>query len=138
MLREPHSQPAKRIESNPAITMAPAKVPVREARPQRPRFRTAATSVAHESTPMLVLTPEVRTPGWMPEATVSPPAESSIPPVETVSRRAPPVESSATIRPSLSGEWLFVASPNRKSSGVYPPEYIELRVSEEAGIVRGR
>ena len=40
--------------------------------------------------------------------------------------------------PSIAGNWLFVPTPDTKSAGLYPPEYIELRVMEEAGVVRGR
>jgi hypothetical protein len=40
-------------------------------------------------------------------------------------------------RTDLAGEWLFVASPHGQGTGLYPPEYIELRVSEDAGILRG-
>jgi hypothetical protein len=38
----------------------------------------------------------------------------------------------------LAGEWFFVSSQRNSRSGLYPPEYIELRVTEEAGLVRGR
>ena len=40
--------------------------------------------------------------------------------------------------PTLSGEWLFVPPAHSKSAGMYPPEYIELRVTEESGILHGR
>jgi len=40
--------------------------------------------------------------------------------------------------PSIAGSWLFVPTPDTKSAGLYPPEYIELRVMEEAGVLRGR
>lgn len=42
------------------------------------------------------------------------------------------------IHPRLSGDWLFVPLPHAKASSLYPPEYIELRVTENAGILRGR
>ncbi|HEY2014664.1 MAG TPA: hypothetical protein VGH38_14235 [Bryobacteraceae bacterium] len=60
------------------------------------------------------------------------PAELSatmIPPV------APPREPA---QPTLAGEWLFVPSLQSKNTSLYPPEYIELRVTEEAGSLRGR
>ncbi len=41
-------------------------------------------------------------------------------------------------RSSLAGEWLFVPQPTVHSDGLYPPEFIELRVTEEAGWVRGK
>ena len=40
--------------------------------------------------------------------------------------------------PSMAGNWLFVSTPDTKSAGLYPPEYIELRVMEAAGVLRGR
>jgi curved DNA-binding protein CbpA len=39
--------------------------------------------------------------------------------------------------PSMAGNWLFVPAPATKCAGLYPPEYIELRVIEEAGVLRG-
>jgi hypothetical protein len=40
--------------------------------------------------------------------------------------------------PSMAGSWLFVPASDAKSAGLYPPEYIELRVMEDAGVLRGR
>ena len=40
--------------------------------------------------------------------------------------------------PSMAGSWLFVPTPDTKSAGLYPPEYIELRMMEDAGVLRGR
>lgn len=39
---------------------------------------------------------------------------------------------------ALAGDWLFVPAPDVKTAGLYPPEYIELRVMEDAGVLRGR
>lgn len=51
----------------------------------------------------------------------------------------PPAESGrAPARPTLAGEWLFVRSPGSGPSGLYPPEYIELRVTERSGVLHGR
>ena len=44
----------------------------------------------------------------------------------------------APATPSMAGSWLFVPTPDAKSAGLYPPEYIELRVMEDAGVLRGR
>jgi hypothetical protein len=44
----------------------------------------------------------------------------------------------ALASPSIAGNWLFVGASDTKSDGLYPPEYIELRVMEEAGVLRGR
>ena len=49
-----------------------------------------------------------------------------------------PVPDLARPSPSMAGSWLFVPMPDTKSAGLYPPEYIELRVMEEAGVLRGR
>ena len=46
---------------------------------------------------------------------------------------APPAPS----RPDWAGEWLFVASRGTQSPGLYPPEYIEMRVTEDSGVLRG-
>ena len=40
--------------------------------------------------------------------------------------------------PPLSGVWLLLPSPRSKADGLYPPEYIELRLTEESGILHGR
>ena len=39
---------------------------------------------------------------------------------------------------SMAGRWLFVATRETTSAGLYPPEYIELQVIEAAGAFRGR
>jgi hypothetical protein len=39
---------------------------------------------------------------------------------------------------TLAGEWLFVPQPIVHGNGLYPPEYIEMRVTEGAGTVRGK
>jgi hypothetical protein len=41
-------------------------------------------------------------------------------------------------RSTLEGEWLFLPQPNARSDGLYPPEYIELRVTEGSGSVHGK
>ena len=61
-----------------------------------------------------------------------------------VSTTAPPAASPVAAlwprpaSPSMAGSWLFVPTPDTKSAGLYPPEYIELRVMEEEGVLRGR
>jgi hypothetical protein len=42
-----------------------------------------------------------------------------------------------TLPPLLAGRWLFVASASTKHSG-YPPDYIELTLTENAGMLHGR
>lgn len=41
-------------------------------------------------------------------------------------------------RETLAGEWLALPEPDIRSAGLYPPEYIELRVTEASGLVRGK
>jgi hypothetical protein len=38
---------------------------------------------------------------------------------------------------ALSGNWFFLPTAETRKSG-YPPEYIELRLSEDQGVIRGR
>ena len=38
----------------------------------------------------------------------------------------------------LAGEWLFVSQPSFRNNGLYPPEFIELRVTEDGGWMRGK
>jgi hypothetical protein len=54
----------------------------------------------------------------------------------TADPASPP--SAADKRPGLAGEWFFISTQRNSRRGLYPPEYIELRVTEEAGLVRGR
>jgi hypothetical protein len=39
---------------------------------------------------------------------------------------------------TLSGNWFFVPAARRRSDGLYPPQYIELRISEHAGMLQGK
>jgi hypothetical protein len=57
---------------------------------------------------------------------IAPPAVSVREPVHT------------PLGPEWGGVWLLVPSPHAKTNGLYPPEYIELRVTEESGILHGR
>ncbi len=140
LLHIPHSPPPKGMESPVAVTPATTESPVRGGRPQRSRSRTAtATSKSQGSAPSLGPPPEFRRPAVsQPETAAVPTGESSRPPVEIAIRAVPQVESPPTVRPTLSGEWLFVPSSHTKKAGLYPPEYIELRVTEESGILHGR
>ena len=62
-----------------------------------------------------------------------PAAATSIPPM--IATIEPPP---AYRRSAIAGDWLFVPTPRAVSGGLYPPEYIELRVIEGEGLVRGR
>jgi hypothetical protein len=39
---------------------------------------------------------------------------------------------------TLAGEWLYVPANRAKDDALYPPEYIELRIREEAGVLSGK
>ncbi len=45
---------------------------------------------------------------------------------------------SAASAPGFAGEWLYAPSPRTQHTGLYPPEYIELRIDETSGFLRGR
>ena len=123
-----------------SIPMAPAsKAPVRQVRPQKPRARAVIAAPRHEEFALVtaMVADLEHPPERSLEEAAAPAGESPPPPVETAIQRVPPIEAAPVFRPTLSGEWLFVPS-HAKSSGLYPPEYIELRVSEESGILRGR
>jgi hypothetical protein len=73
------------------------------------------------------------------------PAEAERPePVRPAGMEAPPVQAPApapALDPakSFAGNWFYVPAIARSTtSGLYPPEYIELRLAEEGGVVRGR
>ena len=38
----------------------------------------------------------------------------------------------------LTGVWLLSPSPHPKTNGLYPPDYVELSLTEESGILYGR
>ena len=44
----------------------------------------------------------------------------------------------AATKDRLAGEWLYVPPANVKHGEMYPPEYIQLRLTEEEGILAGR
>jgi len=77
--------------------------------------------------------PEIPTPipsiQAVPLPTMVPPTLPVTPPVET----AVPI---AAVAPRLTGRWLFVATRATQHAG-YPPEYIELRLSETGDMLRG-
>jgi len=137
----PHPPAAWQIDQAPAATTAPAKAPARQPVPQR--FRAATSTVPERlaesnpgSEPPAELLPGM---GSRPAVEASHTDATSGHPVERPLPAIQPVQSAgAPAHPTLSGEWLFVPSAHSKNAGLYPPEYIELRVTEEAGIVHGR
>jgi hypothetical protein len=68
------------------------------------------------------------------------PAEGELATPLPIMARADPADQpgAADQRPGLAGEWFFVSTQRNSRSVLYPPEYIELRVTEEEGLVRGR
>ena len=49
----------------------------------------------------------------------------------------PAIEPSGS-RQALTGEWLFVPPANGGRNELYPPEYIDLRLADNSGVLRGR
>ena len=63
------------------------------------------------------------------------------PPVAIQRLRAePPLAQSVAPASSgeLAGNWFYVPAGRSASQGLYPPEYIELRIAESGGVLRGR
>ncbi|MCU1237752.1 MAG: hypothetical protein JWP63_5719, partial [Candidatus Solibacter sp.] len=118
----------------PLPQIAQARVPAAPPQHVKPSRRNASRG-ARRSTPV----------GEEPASEVlpkyhadSPPARTEMP---TASSPSPPplqpalAESAAP--QTIAGEWLFVNSASVKKAG-YPPEYIELRVSDDHGAIHGR
>jgi len=142
LLREaPHAPQARQIETTEAARTAPAKQPVRRAAPQHFRARmSGGREPPAETNPDGEPSPEPPpSTGSRPEIESSPTAASSGHPAEASFPAIQPVQpAGAPARPTMSGEWLFVPSAHSKGAGLYPPEYIELRVTEEGGMLHGR
>jgi hypothetical protein len=99
--------------------------------------------------PSLSAEPEEIVPTASPPVT---PANDAPVPSEVATPIAPLEQSSGNVpspvpilEPSLapteapfSGVWLLLPSPHSKSAGLYPPEYIELSLTEVSGTLRGR
>jgi hypothetical protein len=113
--------PPPEVPSQLAILTAP---PAKKQRPTpiRPQPRPAAPATRSKPLPEPPL-----------------PAEPELPPpppvIETIPAAIAPPEAPA--RPTLAGRWLFVPSTATRPSG-YPPEFIELRLTDSAGVLHGR
>ena len=138
----PRAAPA--VEDSTAAREAPAPSlekpiapKVRSSKPVRPK-RSAmyqqdeSAAVPPQEVPEVVAPrmalenpPALQVPDWMPESfpAVVPPAVD-----QTV----------APVRSAFAGEWLFLPHPKIHSDGLYPPEYIELRVAERGGSLCGK
>jgi len=140
LLREgPHPPQASHLAPTPAATTAAAKEPVRQVH----RYRTGTSAIRErladpnpadqppsDPLPSAGSPPQIESPPA--DASRSHPAEVPFPAIQPVQPAGAPT------RPTMSGEWLFVPSAHSKGAGLYPPEYIELRVTEEDGILHGR
>ena len=116
-------KPPASSPSLPEITeAAPEKVP------QRTRH-VSARPLPAPATP-----PQVE---WEPLVTYAYESHIAIPPLpfDVPAPRPEPV--TAPSKPALAGDWFFVPARNAEASG-YPPEYIELRLRQEAGVLHGR
>jgi len=122
-----------------ASAQAAAKAPVRPPRSHRTR-EIIAEEQQPEDGPVIGPPPEAAQP--VPRGSQIPAAADDAPVLQSVALPAaafPPAEPARVPpRSTLAGEWLFVPQPHATNQGLYPPEYIELRVTESAGVVRGR
>jgi hypothetical protein len=90
--------------------------------------------------------PPIAAPRTPPQPPLEEPPESELPGRETARAWEAPALAGPALgspprpppRSTLAGEWLFLPQPKARSDGLYPPEYIELRVTEGSGSVRGK
>ena len=135
----PAPPPVNFSEPLPGAQVEAAKPPV----PRPSRSRAGTYHVQHrrlQAEPSAASSVELPNDGapW-----IEPPSISMLPPpTPAVELPAPSREPSdlATVpdHPTFSGEWLYVPAPGSKVEGLYPPEFIELRINQESGILRGR
>ena len=111
----------------------PEPAPERRQRPARDQ-RGAARRAKASATPTADPSPEI-----------DPPKETE--PREEIAGAAPaplarqspaPSEAKVGDGPDWVGEWLFLPSSSTRTNGLYPPEYIELHLTEDGGILHGR
>jgi len=133
--------PARQLEPAPPQTGIPENKPVR--RPVARRFRSRTPMVpgrsaeADSGSESPAEVPGAR--GPLPE--IEAPWTGALPGLAdemALPAFQPAPAASGPARPTLSGEWLYAPPAHSKNAGLYPPEYIELRVTEEGGILRGR
>jgi curved DNA-binding protein CbpA len=117
----------------PAVAQA-RQLPLRRARrtprePSSPADATEKTGASTEASPHFPVTGD-------PPAEVGPPENP-----EQAAVRTQPAGSGDSLPGespyALTGEWLFVPTSETRNRG-YPPEYIELRLSENEGVIHGR
>jgi hypothetical protein len=112
-----------------AMAAPPPEKPmlVKRAGRRTTKGRTAALPEPASDMPVMQGLPEVNT-ASLPEVQPVP----IVPPISI------PIPSPHESVPVLTGEWLYVPIVKAAQADLYPPEYIELRVSEDGGVVRGR
>jgi hypothetical protein len=137
-------QPQPRVAQSPDIAPAAAAVAA-AATSQSPLMRPRRAITARIQPPPEDA-PEIGTPEELPSVASSGSAIEEYARPTTVSRDIltasvktpfPDIERSS-IRPSLAGDWFFVPSTRTRNDGLYPPQYIELHISQNDGMVRGR
>src|ERR1035437_2305299 len=133
-----HQAPAVSVEPAAESTPVPAKTPIHSARVRATAPKIPAPIEGDENdvpADALILPPLEAAPArQISDPAVRPPQPPSAPAFD---RAAEPVVSATPVS-SIAGEWLFVSSSDAKAAGLSPPEYIELRVTESSGILRGR
>lgn len=74
----------------------------------------------------------------LPPAPLRPPAEPA-PPTKTVSYSAAPKSTTNTVKDTLEGEWVYAPTePEKRKTGFYPPEYIDLKLFSNDGRLHGQ
>ena len=136
----PHSAAGGTAASQPSAMPAPATKSVLRTVPTRSRARVQADRPTLADARRSEL-PPMR----LPAAAESPAGEASY--IDTKPARTDELPTAAVsptppghppTRPTLSGDWLYVPAAHSGPAGLYPPEYIELRISQESGVLRGR
>jgi hypothetical protein len=127
---KPDNQPQTTTAPLPVvIAKAPSAVGHAAPRPQNARLVVARAKTAGEIHPS--------------DPAPEPPAPSKAVEPEFVTLADTPAQPGSigaerAAEPVLAGEWLFVPSGRAATDGLYPPEYIELRITETMGVLRGR
>jgi DnaJ domain len=128
--------PARSIETTSAAPTYPG--------PRKPGYlvqTTEQTPIYYPERPVIPKTSRNDSPPSSPvkSATESVPADSA---AATLTQPADPspVPPAAVSKPeySMSGKWLYVPRHDDTKKGMYPPEYIEMRITRQAGLLKGR
>ncbi|MEK7403998.1 MAG: DnaJ domain-containing protein [Acidobacteriota bacterium] len=143
LAKTPLAAPA-RTGTTPSARGRGLKAPLRQARRRNPGPRaaklTAAPRLTARPAPLRPeLPPAVLPPGLL---LVEQPAPAPPRPTHAAVASASPAAAATPETPAvadLAGTWLYVSRNGpRREETLYPPEYIELRIGEEAGRILGR